>query len=267
MTAPVLTERERALFWSQGYAIFAGVVPTDTLAETRHIAERLVSQRAGRADGDLLDLIGDDSGDELVQPQLLMPVKYAPELAASPLRPVAWGIARHLLGDAVEYQGEHIIVKPPWSDAETPPHQDEAFWDGNVEYQAISIWIPLQPVDEDSGCMRFTSGSHRSALGRHRLHRDDPRSNSFELIDVPPLRSVPMRAGDISVHHCRTVHGACGNRRSVARYAYIYGFGLPPRPSRAARHLPWLAQQATYRQQRAAATGQVLTKMRRETAL
>lgn len=267
MTDPTLTERQRTSFWSQGYAIFVGVVAEDVLVETRRIAERLLSTRAGRATGDLLDLIGDDASDDAVQPQLLMPVNYAPELAASPLRTAAWAIARHLLGDAVEYQGEHIIAKPPRSDVETPAHQDEAFWGGDLNHQAISIWIPLQPVDEESGCMRFAPESHRLPLGEHRLHRDDPRSNCFELIDVPPLRSAPMSAGDLSVHHCRTIHAACDNRRDVARYAYIYGFGLPPTASAAPRHLPWLAKQATYRQERAAANGHALTRMRREDTL
>lgn len=267
MRRPTLSPVERSRFRSEGYLVAADMIPLDAIAETRRVAADLMNRHAGRATGDFLDLVGDDADEAAaLLPQLLMPVKYAPELADSPLRSVAWSVARDLLGDDAEYQGEHIIAKPPRVGAETPPHQDEAFWSGHLDYDCISVWIPLQDVGEPEGCLRFVPGSHVGEVLAHRPAGGDPACNSFELLEPPPgLLSAPIQAGGLSVHHCRTIHGAGANTGTDTRYAYIYGFGGPVKRCGEPRTFPWQGMQATARQARAVVGRYDLTRMRPET--
>jgi ectoine hydroxylase-related dioxygenase (phytanoyl-CoA dioxygenase family) len=266
MSTRALVDDERSRFRSEGYLVVANMIPVDAVAETRLIAADLLNRRVGRATGDFLDLVGDDADETRARlPQLLMPVKYAPILGESPLRSAAWSVARDLLGDDVEYQGEHIIAKPPQVGAQTPLHQDEAFWSGDIHYECISIWIPLQDVGESEGCLCFVPGSHLGGILMHCPAGGNPACNSFELVEHPAgLISAPMRVGELSVHHCRTIHGAGPNTGTDTRYAYIYGFGLPAKPAAAPRAFSWQSMQSTARQARAKAGQYKLTKMRPE---
>lgn len=266
MTPSSLTSEERRQFQLSGYLVLADMVPVAEIGAIRRIVEDLLRRKAGRETGDFLDLVGNDEDSTTARlPQLLMPVKYASELIESPLRAIAWSVARDLLGDGVEYQGEHVIAKPPRIGAATPPHQDQAFWSSALDYESVNIWIPLQDVDETNGCLYFAPGSHLSGIMAHRPAGDDPLCNSLELVDNLLERQFePMQIGALSVHHCRTVHGAGPNIGSTPRFAYIYGFGLPATLAADPREFPWLKAQMTARRARAEAGGYTLTKMRPE---
>ena len=261
-----LSPEECRQFRTAGYLVVRNMLAADDVRAVRSVAGTLFDRHAGREVGDFLDLVGHDQDPAAARlPQLLMPVKYAPELADSALCAAAWSVARDILGDDLEYQGEHLIAKPPRLGAETPPHQDEAFWSGGLDYDSVSIWIPLQDVREEDGCLYFVPGSHATGVRPHRPVSNDPLCNSLELTDAPEeLRNEPMEVGSLSIHHCRTIHGAWPNTSATTRFAYIYGFGRPATPAVMPREFPWLSTQRTARQARAEAGGYDLTKMRPE---
>jgi ectoine hydroxylase-related dioxygenase (phytanoyl-CoA dioxygenase family) len=264
-----LSQEDLRFYEENGYVALRNVVPAEEVWRVRAIMEALVARRAGEERGDFLDLAGSDDGTEPALPQILMPQSYAPELAAGALRATAEAVARALLGDDVFPEGEHSIIKPQSDASRTPLHQDEAFWSGRVDYRSISIWFPLQDVDGENGCLCFVPGSHRTGIVPHHSQDGDVTSNGLE-IDHPEQYatvSAPLRVGDCTVHHCRTIHGAGANRTPVPRYAYIYGFGLPACPAAEPRDFPWLEEKRLAREQRAREAGYELTKMRPEVAV
>lgn len=262
----LLTTRHRNAFREQGYCIIRSALSRADITQVRMISAELYERKAGLQRGDFLDLAGDDSDPEAATlPQILMPVHYAPQLAQTNLRSAAELIGRGVYGALAEYQGEHLIAKPPGTGSPTLPHQDEAFWDPKLRYDCISIWIPLQDVDERNGCLYFAPGSHLRGIRDHRLAAGETKSNSFELNGrIGEFTPEPMRAGDISIHHCRTIHGAGSNYSNEHRYAYIYGFGIRPQAAGRSRRFAWQEKQATLRMERARAGRYALTKMRPE---
>ena len=99
------------------------------------------------------------SGTDL--PQVLDAERYAPELGETDAFRNASDLARRLLGPDTVPTGMHAIRKSGRTGAETPWHQDEAYWDPARDHFALSVWIPLQQVTEDNGCMQFQPGSNR----------------------------------------------------------------------------------------------------------
>src|SRR5688500_3327523 len=105
----------------------------------RDVYDRLFQEKAGREFGDQFDLAGtDEEGREAALPQILNPARYAPELTEGLFRINALAVARQLLGPDAAYRGEHAIYKPARYGAETPWHQDEAYWNPNLDYNSIS---------------------------------------------------------------------------------------------------------------------------------
>lgn len=249
-----LTQQQIDLFWREGYLQLGPIATAEEISRAATLFDRLFEQRSGRDAGDQFDLAGTDQDDRpAALPQVMHPSKYEPEMAASGWRVAGQAIAAALLGDAAEFLEDHAILKPAGHGAETPWHQDEAYWDPAFEYRALSVWVPLQEATLENGCMQFVPGSHlRDVLPHHSIGHD-PRVHGLEVDAAVITGAVacPLPAGGATVHHCRTLHYAGPNRSAAPRRAYIMTFGTSPQPRSAPRNFPWRDKRQTARQQRA----------------
>lgn len=250
-----LTDDQIAFYRREGYLQLPSITTAEEVASLCDIYDRLFATKAGRDVGDHLDLSSaDEDGAEAVLPQILNPSKYAPELAATRFRANAEVIVRQLLGPEVAFRSDHAIRKAPFSEAATPWHQDEAYWEPDLEYDELSIWIPLQPATIDNGCMQFIPGSHALDVVPHHPIGNDPRVIGLEVDDAVARSAgavaCPLPAGGATIHHSRTLHYTGPNRTAEPRRAYIMAFGAPRKKRAVARDFYWLVQQQTSWQQR-----------------
>lgn len=157
-------------------------------------------------------------------------------------------LAAKIIGtNKLNYVDEHLLVKEPGTENPTHWHQDLPYYEvGGAEFG--SFWIPLDPVDRESGAVRFVKGSHRwgkiyrpiriaeGAL----VEEADPFDGPAPDIDGEPekydLASWDMEPGDALFFHAGILHGAYPNksadRRRRAVSARFAGAGCwwAPRP-------------------------------------
>jgi hypothetical protein len=244
----------RDMLAAQGFLVIDQIADQDEVARIRGICGRLFDVNAGFDEGKQFNMVGadeDESAPEL--PQMLHPSVYAPELLQTRFFANAQTLAQELLGPGVRFCFDHIIKKPALDGAVTPWHQDEAFRDPAFDYAEVSIWMPLQYVDERNGCMEFVPGTNRGEVLPHRSPNDDVRIHAIECyagFDPRDAVACPLPAGGCTVHTGRTVHGAGANHSSEPRYAYVLVFDLPRTPRKAKRSFPWQADKKTGRMQR-----------------
>jgi hypothetical protein len=256
-SGPHLTEDQLVAFRRDGFLLVQGLSSDEEIVSLRAAFDRMFAERRGWDRGDLFDMIGADGPDqELALPQLLRPSRYEPLLRQSNLASSARSIAAQILGPKLVNDLEHAICKPPFNGAATPWHQDDAFHrKGSGVLESISIWMPLQDVTVENGCMRYIRGSNHGPLYPHRSPRNDPRIHGLETISPPDLTNcvaVPMRAGDAVIHLSRTLHGAGINTSDQPRRAYILGYSVKTRRDRILmRDYPWNLEKQTAREQRA----------------
>jgi ectoine hydroxylase-related dioxygenase (phytanoyl-CoA dioxygenase family) len=250
----VLSQDQIDFYHREGYLVLEAITTQEEVGWLRGIYDRLFAERAGREAGDQFDLAGTDAeGQEAALPQILGPSKYAPELLEGLYRVNALAIARQLLGPAAEPRGEHAIFKPARTGAETPWHQDEAYWDPNLDYESFSMWIPLQEATVENGCMQFVPGTHRQQVMTHHSIHHDPRVHGLEVdeaTDTSRAVACPIPAGGATIHHNRILHYAGPNTSDMPRRAYILLFGTKPVPRTEERDFSWNAEKQTARQQR-----------------
>jgi ectoine hydroxylase-related dioxygenase (phytanoyl-CoA dioxygenase family) len=250
-----LNDEQVAFFHREGYLTVPAITTVEEVERLCGIYDWLFATKAGRAEGNHLDLSSTDEDDQAHQlPQILNPAKYAPELVDTLFRANAAAIAAQLLGPEMESMGDHAIRKPPQTGAETPWHQDQAYWDPALEYNALSIWIPLQEATLENGCMQFVPGSHRQDVLPHHSIGHDPRIVGLEVDDVERVVAqavpCPLPAGGATIHHCRTLHYTGPNRSDGPRRAYIMSFRAPPQKRLEPRDFYWLTMQQTKWQER-----------------
>lgn len=253
-----LSAEQIASFRDKGYLPLDAITTPEEVERLGGIFERLFAERAGWEKGKSFDLAGSDSADaKPVLPQILNPVEFAPELAETLVRRNALAFAKQLLGEDAEPWFEHAIYKPPQYGAATPWHQDEAHrYDPGVDYEQISIWVPLQPATPENGCMQYIPESHLGPILTHRSLGGDPRKSALECIgdfDLAATVLCPLPPGGAAIHHCRTLHGAGANTSEMPRRAYILAFRGAPRACPAREIYPWLVGKTTPAAERARA--------------
>ncbi len=256
-SAPRLSQAQLEAFRRDGFLLVDDLSTADEIGSLRTLYDNLFSERRGWDKGDLFDMIGRDDtagGRGLTIPQLLWPSRYEPALMQTQLAASARSIAEQLLGPNIESTLEHAIVKPP-KGAATPWHQDDSFsHQGSRILESISIWMPLQDVTVESGCMCYIRGSNLGPLYPHRSPNNDPRIHGLELVSPPDLThcvAVPMRAGSAVIHHSRTIHGAGVNGGEQPRRAYVLGYGVKTGKRRfLKRDYSWNLEKQTAREER-----------------
>lgn len=250
-----LTDEQIAFFHDNGFLALDYLTTPEDVAWMRDIYDRLFASRAGRDVGDQFDLAGtDEEGKEAVLPQILGPVKYAPELAEGLFRVNTFYICRQLLGPETAMGGDHAILKPARIGSETPWHQDEAYWDEDYLHNSVSIWMPLQEATVENGCMWFMPGTHKLDVQPHRPLGNDPRIHALEMVeevDMAKAVACPIPAGGCTIHHCRTFHYTGPNRSDGDRRAFIMGCGVPGQKLATPRDHFWNKMKQTAREERA----------------
>ena len=145
----------------------------------------------------------------------------------------AWTLrmASALIGAPVRLWYNQLLDKPPRVGAPTHWHQDGTLMGHGDGNRLISCWMPLDAVDEGSGCMHFVDGGHRrgevphveldsgAACGRGPCHVDDDQ-----------VVAVPLGRGGVTFHHGLMPHMTLANRSDRWRQVLIQRFfvGLPP---------------------------------------
>ena len=106
---------------------------------------------------------------------------------------------------------DQALIKPPWGNP-TAWHLDNPYWSFSSP-DAISIWVALDDVTKDNGCLYFIPGSHKTAT----YDNVDIGSNIGGLFDAYPqwgeldAVAVEMKAGSCSFHNGLVAHGAGAN--------------------------------------------------------
>ena len=124
-------------------------------------------------------------------------------------------LASVLLDDGVVGKNMQYFNKPPLTGKPTPPHQDGYYFMLEPN-EAVTMWLGLDPVDEENGCVRYLKGSHRRGMRPHGKTGTLGFSQGITDYGKEVDKEVwwVTKPGDLLVHHSLTIHRADANRSS-----------------------------------------------------
>jgi phytanoyl-CoA hydroxylase len=218
-------ESIRKRFDSDGVVHVPGFLSLEQVGELDHHLQRYIAEIV--PDLPAADAFYEVAGEQRALKQLQRLSDHDSYFNALRQRNEYVDLAEQLLDGPVRLQGVEWFNKPARIGKPTPPHQDGFYFCLRPD-EALTIWIALDDVDEENGCVRYLPGSHRKGIRPH--GRSEVLGFSQAILDFDPRTASPaflgiVHRGDALVHHSSTIHWATGNgsgreRRALAMVFY-----------------------------------------------
>lgn len=211
-----LAPEQVAHYQEHGWLVVRGACGPDEVEVLRGAWELLL----GRFPSAVMDLTGDGVH------QLASPCRIDPTLGRLLDDGVLGAAAATLLAcDAVRLLQDVALMKPPRVGGRIGWHQDHDYAAYLTPVRTLAARIALDPEDADSGAMAVISGSHRWDVRLRVAERNwFIEDGALETL-APALRAqvearrvlLALAPGDVSFHHCLTLHGSGPNRSERPR--------------------------------------------------
>ena len=136
-----------------------------------------------------------------------------------------------LIGPDILLFGASVFAKKKRDNRFVSWHQDAAYY-GLDPQEEVTCWLGLTDADLENGCMRVMPGSH---VGADAVHEEtyDPqnllgRGQTIRGVDESKSVFMPVKAGQFSMHHERTLHASSPNPSDRTRVGVAF-FYMPTR--------------------------------------
>jgi phytanoyl-CoA hydroxylase len=221
----MISDRDVETYRRDGVIVVPEVLDSGTLGKVRQVIAELVAGAAEITEHtEIYDLEPGHSREHPRVRRIKTPHKVHPifnEIVRS--APVI-GILKQLIGPALRLHGSKLNMKSAQYGSPVEWHQDWAFYP-HTNDDILAIGVLLDDCDLANGPMLVTPGTHKGEVWNH--HGDD---GCFAGLIDPDLvrgeieRAVPCmgKAGSMSFHHVRALHGSAQNTSDRPRNLLLY---------------------------------------------
>jgi ectoine hydroxylase-related dioxygenase (phytanoyl-CoA dioxygenase family) len=153
------------------------------------------------------------------------PHLHHPAYAALVRHPGILAVLKDLWGENIRFDTAKLNLKSAGFGAAVEWHQDWAFYP-HTNDDLAAVGVMMDDMAEENGPLMIVPGSHRGPVYDH--HADgrfcgamDPAGSG---VDFSRAIALTGRAGSITVHHVRAVHGSAPNTSNRDRRLLLFQF-------------------------------------------
>ena len=129
-----------------------------------------------------------------------------------------------IIGKNILICGTTLFIKNPNQKGFVSFHQD-AKYIGLEPHNWVTAWIAITDANEENGCMKMWSGSHKKRIQKHSQKFNEnnllTRGQTIENVPIEETTSVILKAGQMSLHHPTIVHGSGLNKTEDRRIGFV----------------------------------------------
>jgi phytanoyl-CoA hydroxylase len=209
-----------------GVIVVPQVLDKDTLTQVRTVLAELVAGAAAVSEHtDVYDLEPGHTPDNPLVRRIKAPHKVHPIFDQIVRSEPVISILTKLIGPGLRLHGSKLNMKSAQYGSPVEWHQDWAFYP-HTNDDILAIGVLLDDCDLENGPMLVTPGSHAGdSMWNH--HGEDGCFAGLidpDLIQDEIKRAVPCigKAGSMSFHHVRALHGSATNTSNRPRNLLLY---------------------------------------------
>ena len=129
-----------------------------------------------------------------------------------------------IIGKDILVGGTTLFIKDPDNKGFVSWHQD-AKYIGFEPYNWVTAWLAITDANEENGCMRMWSGSHKEKIKDHKDTYDKnnllTRGQTVQNVPIEKTTLNILKAGQLSLHHPMIVHGSGPNKSNQRRIGFV----------------------------------------------
>ena len=132
-------------------------------------------------------------------------------------------VVENIVGPNILAAGTVLFLKEPENKGFISWHQD-GIYQGLNPCNSITAWLAITDVNEENGCMKMWTGSHKDNFKNHKDTFDEDnlltRGQTIEKVPVKDTIPIILKPGQLSIHHPMTVHGSGPNLSKSRRIGF-----------------------------------------------
>ena len=222
----MLSTRDIEEYRQYGFRVVPNVLSMSAIARLRKVTDSFVENaRSVTSNDDTYDLEDAHSFAEPRVRRIKTPERQHPEYAAAASHPDILAVLRDLWGPDIRFQIGKLNLKSAGFGSPVEWHQDWAFYPHtNDDLAAVSIM--LDDCELENGPLMVIPGSHRGPIYDHHANGRfcgaiDASTSGLDFANAIPLTG---KAGSITIHHVRAVHGSAPNLSSKDRRLLFFQY-------------------------------------------
>jgi ectoine hydroxylase-related dioxygenase (phytanoyl-CoA dioxygenase family) len=221
----MISDRDVQAYRRDGVIVVPDVLGADTLKQMRSVIAELVAGSAKTLEHtDVYDLEPGHTAEQPRVRRIKAPQKVHPLFDEIVRSAAVLDILKKLIGPGLRLHGSKLNMKSAHYGSPVEWHQDWAFYP-HTNDDILAIGVLLDDTDLSNGPMLVSPATHTGEVWNH--HGDD--GHFAGLIDPDSIKSeieraVPCmgRAGSMSFHHVRALHGSALNTSDRSRNLLLY---------------------------------------------
>ena len=220
----MLTQEQKEFYAENGYLMVEDAVTPDQLARLRAITERLIDASRGVSESnEVYDLDKGHGPDAPRLTRIKIPHKRDSYFWEVLRNSAMTEVLTDLLGPDTAILTSKLNTKAPGGGAAVEWHQDWAFYP-HTNDDVLAFGLMLEDVDADNGPLMVVPGTHKGPVLSHHVNgvfagAIDPED---PLFDKDRIVSLTGKAGSMTVHHVRLLHGSAPNVSDHPRLILFY---------------------------------------------
>jgi ectoine hydroxylase-related dioxygenase (phytanoyl-CoA dioxygenase family) len=224
---PVVTPEQMLAYQRDGFLVVADVLDAAEVAALQRVTDEFVEQsRQLTEHTQIYDLEPSHSAEQPRVRRIKMPHAHHPVYDAVMRHPRILAVVQALVHPAVRFDTSKLNLKSAGYGSAVEWHQDWAFYPHtNDDLAAVGVMVDDMALA--NGPLLCIPSSHRGPVFNHHdgdglfCGAMDPASGEVDYASAVPCTG---RAGSISIHHVRTVHGSAVNTSDAQRRLLLFQY-------------------------------------------
>jgi phytanoyl-CoA hydroxylase len=219
----MLSQTDVERYNRDGFIVVADVLSKDEVAGLRQATDDLIEKsRTVAAHNEVYDLEPGHSGERPRVRRIKTPDKWDSRFAAVVGHPGIIDCLKALWGPNIRFDTSKLNLKTAGFGSPVEWHQDWAFYP-HTNDDLAAVGVMIDDVDAENGPLLVLPGSHRGPVYDH--HADGRFCGAIDPtrtdLDFSAAVACTGKAGSISIHHVRAVHGSAPNTSSRSRRLFL----------------------------------------------
>ena len=220
----MITQEQVGFYNDNGFITVEDVLPMSEVEELRRVTDEFVElSRSVTEHTDRFDLEPGHTPERPMLRRLKEPQKHHEVYARMLRNDRILDVVEALLGPNIRSIGAKLNMKSPEGGSQVEWHTDWAFYP-HTNDDIVEVGIPLDDMELENGALMGLAGSHRGpALSHHEngVFVGAVSRDGFDIEDATPFL---LKAGGISLHHVRLLHGSAPNLSTRPRRLLLQGY-------------------------------------------